>query len=65
VTQARTTPQPQPDDDWPPLPAERTLPPVPGDEILKLDEADPPTLPVSEVPQTPDEPELPEPEATI
>ena len=55
VTQAQTTSQPDPDEDWFPLPVERVLPPLP-DAIPELEEEDLPAVPVSEVPQLPDQP---------
>ena len=54
VTQAQTTSQPDPDEDWLPLPVER--PPLP-DAIPEFEEEeDLPAVPVSEVPQLPDQP---------
>ena len=55
VTQARTTPQPEPDEDWLPLPAERVLPPL-SDAIPEFEEEDLPAVPVSEIPRLPDQP---------
>ena len=55
VTQARATPQPDVDEDWLPLPVERVLPP-PSDAIPEFEEEDLPAVPVSEIPQLPDQP---------
>jgi hypothetical protein len=56
MTQARTTPRPEPDDDWAPVPTERRLPPLPTDEVLELEEEDLPTVPASDIPQIDEEP---------
>src|SRR4051812_33407761 len=55
MAQARVGQQPEPDEDMPPLPAERRVPDLPSDAIPELDEDEPPTLPADDIPQPPDQ----------
>lgn len=55
MTQARSTAHPDPDDDWPPLPTERALPPLPGDAVPEVEEEELPAVPASDILQLPEE----------
>lgn len=57
MAQTRVTQQPVPDEDIPPLPSERRLPPLPSDTIPEPEDHELPTLPTDDVPQLPDQDE--------
>lgn len=56
MTQARTGRHPEPDDDLPPVPAERAVPQLPDDAVPELDEVDAPAVGSDDLPQLPEQP---------
>ncbi|RZT84967.1 hypothetical protein EV383_1828 [Pseudonocardia sediminis] len=57
AVQANATPHPEPDEELPPLPPQRTTLELPDDEIPDLAEAEVPPLPSDEIPSLQERPD--------